>query len=136
MTVERKQEENWHIVGVIPEAIAKQIGLGEKTPVWISDKIAGHIADSHGKELSQLRTTAIAFVHRVISGFNSVRRQKDGTMVLAIEGTNTAMVTYIKLELANDNYWRVKSAHIRPTGQLANITLLWQKKQSKKPAIK
>lgn len=132
--MERNQEENWHIVGSIPKTTAKQIGLSDRTPIWINDKILRHIEDNHRPELARMRTTAVAFVHKVVSNFDSVRKQSGDTLLLAIEGVSTSMVTYIKLERASENYWRVKSAHIRPTEQLNKFTLLWQKTHQKKPA--
>jgi len=134
-TMERKQEENWHIVGTISEGVAKEIGLGAKTPVWISDRIAKHILDEHPE--MKTSAAATAFAHNVVSNFTSAYSQDDGTIVLAIKGASKAMVTYIKLELASENYWRVKSAHIRPNEQLDNnrkFRLVWEKEQKKKPA--
>lgn len=131
--MERKQEENWHIVGVIPEHIAKQIGLDKKTPIWISDKIVRHIDNNHGMELRKRNTTALSFVHRVVNNFDNVYRQADGTLILAIESEKTAMVTYIKMELATQNYWRVRSAHVRKITELSNYSHLWFKK---KPATR
>ena len=130
--MERKIEENWHIVGTISESKARNIGLSEKTPVWISDRIAKHIVDEH----PEIKTAAAAttFAHRVVSNFGSAYRQDDGTMVLAVKGVKTSMVTYIKLELASENYWRVKSAHIRKTDELKGprFKLIWEER--KKPA--
>lgn len=132
--MERKIEENWHIVGYISENKAKNIGLSEKTPVWISEKIANHIVDEH----PEMKTAAAAtsFAHDVVSNFGSAYRQDDGTIVLAIKGVVKSKVTYIKLELASENYWRVKSAHIRPNDQLKppRYTLIWEKEEKKKPA--
>ena len=129
--MERRQEENWHIVGVNPESVAKHIGMKGRTPVWISEKTTKHIAEKHKRELAQFKTTALAFVHNVVSGFNNAYKQSDGTVVLSISGIVRSMVVYIKLELATENYWRVKSAHIRNNVELDNYTLLWSK--TKKP---
>jgi len=132
--MERKTEENWHIVGTIPETVAKHIGMRGKTPVWANDKIIQHIDSRHHKELIQHKTTALAFVCRVVGGFNSVYQQKDGTLVLAIENAVKSMVAYIQLEKASENYWRIKSAHMRDSVELYSYTLLWSKvRQQKKP---
>ncbi len=131
--MERRESENWHIVGTISEGVAKEIGLNAKTPVWINDRIIKHIIDEH----PEMKTpdAATSFAHKVVSNFDTVFTQKDGTLVLAIEGVGKSMVTYIKLELASENYWRVKSAHIRPTSQLYSyrFKLIWEKKDKKKP---
>jgi len=127
--MERKQEENWHIVGAIPEEKAKEIGLAGKTPVWISERIAKHITDGH----PEMKVSATTFAHSVVRNFNSAYRQDDGTILLAIKGVVNSMVTYIKLELASENYWRVKSAHTRPTKQLDRFNLIWEKEPKKKP---
>lgn len=128
--MERKQEENWHIVGSIPANIAKQIGMTDTTPVWISDRIIRHITKQHGNELQKGNTTVASFVHKVVNNFDTVYRQQDGTLLLAIEKSKTAMVTYIKLELATENYWRVRSAHIRRLSELNNFIHVWSKKKS------
>lgn len=86
--MERNPEENWHIVGVIPESVASHIGMKGKTPVWISETIAKHIADRHRREL------------------------------------------------ATDNYWRVKSAHLRDTVDLDRFTQLWSRTGHKKKPVK
>ena len=132
--MERKIEENWHIVGTISKSKAKNIGFAEKTPVWISDRIANHIVDEHPE--MKTAPAATTFAHGVVTNFNSAYRQDDGTIVLAIKGVVTSKVTYIKLELASENYWRVKSAHIRQTDQLRppRYTLIWEKEEKKKPA--
>lgn len=134
--MERNPEENWHIVGVIPESVASHIGMKGKTPVWISETIAMHIADRHRRELAQLRTTALAFVRKVVVGFSDVYKQSDGTVVLAVAGTVKSMVVYIKLELATDNYWRVKSAHLRDTVDLDRFTQLWSKTVNRKKPVR
>ena len=134
--MERRQEENWHIVGVISESVAKYIGMKGRTPVWISEKTTNHIAEKHKRELAQLGTTALAFVRKVVVNFNNVYKQVDGTVVLAIEGTIKSMVVYIKLELASDNYWRVKSAHLRDSVDLDNYTQLWSKAVNRKKPVK
>ncbi len=128
--MERNPNENWHIIGTIPENIAKQIGMGATTPVWISDKAIQHITKHHGSEFQKKNTTVPAFVHKVVTGFDNVYRQSDGTLLLAIEATKTAMVTYIKLELATENYWRVKSAHIRKLSELNKFPNIWTKKKT------
>ena len=46
------------------------------------------------------------------------------------------MVVYIKLELATDNYWRVKSAHLRDTVDLDRFTQLWSRTGHKKKPVK
>lgn len=132
--MERKQEENWHIVGAIPEEKAKEIGLVGKTPVWISQRIARHIVDEHPEMKTE--SGATSFAHKVVSNFNSAYRQADGTIVLVVKGAKSSMVTYIKLELATENYWRVKSAHIRKTNELygSRFKLIWEKGETKKPA--
>lgn len=134
--MERKKE-NWHIVGVISATVAQQIGMTDKTPVWISDKIVAHINNRHGREFSNMKTTVFAFVHRVISSFTDAYQQKDGTVLLAIKGGQKSMCTYIKLEHAEENYWRVKSAHIRDNEELVRYKPIWTKNsQAKKPAKK
>ena len=134
--MERRPEENWHIVGVIPETVARHIGMKGKTPVWISEKIAKHIADKHRQELAQLRTTALAFVRKVVVDFNNVYKQADGTVVLAAVGTIKSMVVYIKLELASENYWRVKSAHLRESVDLDRYNQLWSKTVNRKKPVR
>lgn len=129
--------ENWHIVGCIQENVAKKLGMQGRTPIWINDKILKHIEDRHGRELSNMRTSAQAFIHRVVSGFNNAYLQKDGTILLAVVGGQKSLCTYIKLEHATENYWRVKSAHIRSNSELARYKAIWSKpKTTKKPAKK
>ena len=128
--MERNPNENWHIIGTIPENVAKEIGMVATTPVWISDTVIRHIAKNHGREFHKKNTSVSAFVHKVVAGFDNVYRQSDGTLLLAIEATKTAMVTYIKLELATQNYWRVKSAHIRKLSELNKFSHLWTKKKT------
>lgn len=131
----KKEDENWHIVGVIPEGKAKQIGLDGRTPIWIKDKIITHIKDGHTKELGKMKTTPVALAHKVVANFDCAFRQKDGAIMLAIRGVKTSLVTYIILELDDDNFWRVRSAHQRPTVQLYKDTLIWEKPVvKKKPA--
>lgn len=120
--------ENWHIVGCIQENVAKKLGMQGRTPIWINDKILKHIEDRHGNDLKARRTTARAFVHRVVIGFDSAYRQKDGTIVLAITSSRTAMVAYIIMERDKNNFWRIRSAHNRNTTQLQKYRLLWIKK--------
>ena len=133
----KKEEENWHIVGTIPEGKAKQMGFAGKTPIWIKDDIIEHIKRDHGKELAQMKTTPIALAHRIVANFDCAFRQNDGAIVLAIKGVKTSLVTYIILELDGDNFWRVRSSHPRPTMQLYKDTLIWEKPvQKKKPVRK
>lgn len=121
--------ENWHIIGYIPRHISSSIGLSGRVPVWISDKIIAHIEKRHGNEIRHRNTSVTAFVHKVVSNFNAVYRQPDGTLILAIEGSKTSMVTYVKLHLSGtQNFWRVSSAHTRKTSEIRKYRLLWSKK--------
>lgn len=131
--MEKDEKENWHIVGTIPEQIANKIGMDGKTPIWISDKITEHIEKRHGEDFKKRGTSAIAFIHKVISGFSSAYRQSDGTIVLAIESGKTSYVTYVVMELSKLNFWRVKSAHYRNASQLHKYTIIWTKPDTKKP---
>lgn len=112
------KNENYSIAGIIPEYKARKLGMKETTPIWISDYTKKHIGNKHKVELMQRKTTAFEFVHKVVSNFNNAFRQDDGTIILTLGNNRKRMVTYIKLQISKENFWRVKSAHIRDEKEL------------------
>lgn len=126
----RQIEENWHIVGVIPDYIGRQIGMGGTTPIWINDRIVDHIMKRHGDEIERLHTTAVSYVPKILSNFECVYRQVDNTLLFAMETPKTSRVAYVKLELGNSMFWRVKSAHSRKTNELNAYRKVFERKKA------
>lgn len=116
-------------VGRLSLAISRKAHI-KCADIVIDQAHINHIHDKHGKELQKLGMSAFDYIAFIVSNYNRIYRNADGSILLVVAHIDTSADTCcIQLHYLN-GWWEIRTA--QPRRKIMGTLLYTNKKSSPK----